>query len=193
MEIVLATKNLHKIREFKAMLKEHKHLDILTLSDFPDYTPPPENGASFEANAEIKALHAAKALGKKVIADDSGLVVPALGGAPGVNSARYAGDKATDKDNRQKLIKAILDLPEHKRACYFECCLVLAGPEGIEQKVSGFLEGMLIDNERGRNGFGYDPLFIKHDYSKTLAELEESTKNLISHRRKALDKLALSH
>ncbi|MCH9614539.1 MAG: dITP/XTP pyrophosphatase [Chlamydiia bacterium] len=193
MEIVLATKNLHKIREFKAMLKEFKHLDILTLRDFPDYEQPPEDGNSFEANAEIKALHAAKMLNKKVIADDSGLVVPALGGAPGIKSARYAGETASDKDNRQKLMEAIAELPEHKRACYFECCLVVAGPEGVEQKVSGLLEGSLINEERGRNGFGYDPMFLKHDYSKTLAELEESTKNLISHRRKALDKLALSH
>lgn len=192
MEIVLATQNLHKIREFKAMLKNASNLEILSLRDFPDYVAPPEDGKTFEENATIKALHAAKALGKKVIADDSGLVVPALSGAPGIKSARYAGENASDRDNRKKLLADIADLPDHKKACYFECCLAVATPSGIEQTVTGFLEGNLIDEERGSNGFGYDSIFIKHDYSKTLAELEEDTKNLISHRRKALDKLCIT-
>ena len=191
MELVLATHNLHKILEFKAMLKEIKGLEVLSLRDFPDYVPPEETGATFEENATLKALTAAQALKKRVLADDSGLVVPSLEGEPGVFSSRYAGAHATDKENRMKLVKKLQELPESKRAAYFQCCLVLATPEGIEKIVNGFCEGSLQLEEKGRNGFGYDSLFVKYDYKKTLAELDGETKNKISHRRKALDKLGL--
>jgi XTP/dITP diphosphohydrolase len=191
MELVLATNNLHKILEFKMMLKDIKGLEILSLKDFPDYVAPEETGATFEENAKLKALNAAKALHKRVLADDSGLVVPALGGEPGVFSNRYAGPDATDKDNRAKLLIKLQDLPDHKRVAYFQCCLVLANPDGIEKTVNGFCEGTLQLKEKGRNGFGYDSLFTKYDYNKTLAELDADTKNRISHRRKAIDKLGL--
>ncbi|MBP9841755.1 MAG: XTP/dITP diphosphatase [Simkaniaceae bacterium] len=191
MELILATHNLHKILEFKAMLKDVKNLEVFSLRDFPEYSPPEETGTTFEENAKLKALHAAKALQKRVLADDSGLVVPSLDGAPGVLSRRYAGADATDKDNRAKLLQQLQDLPEHKRNAYFQCCLVLATPEGIEKIVNGFCEGSLQLEEKGRNGFGYDSLFVKYDYNKTLAELDTDTKNKISHRRKALDKLGL--
>ncbi|MBN9379106.1 MAG: non-canonical purine NTP pyrophosphatase, RdgB/HAM1 family [Chlamydiales bacterium 38-26] len=192
MELVLASSNVHKIRELREMLKSYKrlqHLDILSLLNFPDYKAPPEDGATFKENVEIKALDAAKKLGKWVIADDSGLVIPALQGAPGVYSARYAGEEATDAENRQKLLKQMQGLQDIQRTGYFECWLSLASPEGIKKTVSGTCEGLILEEEKGRNGFGYDPLFIKHDYDKTFSELDEQTKNKISHRRKALEKL----
>lgn len=190
MEIVIASKNLHKIREIKAILKPQYPFDFLSLLDFPDYPSPEETGATFEENAFIKATHATKALKRWVIADDSGLVVPALGDAPGVKSARYAGKGSSDKENREKLIKALDPIPESERTGYYVCALALASPNGIQMQVKGLCEGCLILNPRGSQGFGYDPIFLKYDYNKTFAEIDEETKNKISHRRKALDKLA---
>lgn len=189
MEIVIASRNLHKIREIRAILKGQYPFDFLSLLDFPDYEPPEETGATFEENAFIKATHAADALKRWVLADDSGLVVPALNDDPGVRSARYAGENATDKENRTKLIKALDGLEESKRIGYYVCALALSSPDGIQTQVKGMCEGSLILTSRGSQGFGYDPLFLKYDYNKTFAELDEETKNKISHRRKALDKL----
>lgn len=188
-EIVLATTNLHKIREFKEIFKPLKHIELFSLSQFSNYKAAEETGATFLENATIKAVDAAKQLGKLVIADDSGLVVPALQGAPGVKSARYAGVMAVDVENRKKLLEAMSNLNDEERAAYFECCLVIASPEKILKKVTATCEGTILKEERGRNGFGYDALFIKHDYDKSFAELNESIKNRISHRRKAIDKL----
>ncbi|MCB1115501.1 MAG: RdgB/HAM1 family non-canonical purine NTP pyrophosphatase [Chlamydiia bacterium] len=190
MEIVIASKNLHKIREARAILKPQYAFDFLSLLDFPDYVPPEETGATFEENAFIKATHASQTLKRWVIADDSGLVVPALGNAPGVKSARYAGENATDKENREKLIKALDTIEESERSGYYACAVALASPEGVQKQVIGYCEGSLTLTPRGSQGFGYDPLFIKYDYNKTFAEIDEETKNKISHRRKALDKLA---
>ncbi len=190
MELVIASRNVHKIREFRAILKKMSGFDLYSLIDFPHYVPPPETGATFEENAILKAAHAAVALNRYVIADDSGLIVPALGGAPGVYSRRYAGETATDKENRQKLLHAMRDLNDTSRQAYFECWIALASPEGIKKTSKGVSEGMIIEKERGSFGFGYDAIFVKHEYGKTFAELEEDTKNRISHRRKALDKIA---
>ncbi len=189
MELVIATHNLHKVREIREMLKDLKHIDILSLLNFPNYELPEETGANFEENAAIKAQDASAKLGKWVLADDSGLVVPSLKGNPGVHSKRYAGEDATDAENRHKLLKEMEPLSELQRSAYFECCLVLASPQGIKKTVHGIVEGMIAEKEKGRNGFGYDPLFIKNDYDRTFAELDEQTKNKISHRRKAIDKL----
>lgn len=189
MEIVIASTNLHKIREFREILKPFSHLDVLSLLNFPNYTPPPEQGSTFKENALLKAQHAVHALKKNVLADDSGLVIPSLKGDPGVHSRRYAGDDATDAENRQKLLKELLGKPEHERAAYFECCLVFAKPDGFIKTVKGLSEGRILLEERGRGGFGYDPLFVKNEYDKSFAELDENIKNRISHRRKALEKL----
>lgn len=189
MELVIASTNPHKIREFKSMLKKTLQYDIRSLLDFPDYVPPPETENSFEGNAKLKAAHAAAALNRWVLADDSGLVVPAIGGAPGVYSARFAGEQATDHDNRKKLLQQMQHLLDEDRNAYFECCIALASPSGVKKCVHGICEGTILTQEKGGGGFGYDPLFIKNGYSKTFAELEESIKNRISHRRKALDKL----
>lgn len=188
-EIVLATANLHKIREFREMLKTVKGVDLISLSQFPDYELPEETGKTFEENAILKAEHASRALGRLVLADDSGLVVPAIGGAPGVYSKRYAGENATDADNRRLLLKSMAHLQEPDRGAYFECSLALSGPEGLRKCVSARCEGIILFEERGRNGFGYDSLFIKYDYDKSFAELDEATKNRISHRHKALQRL----
>lgn len=193
MQLLLATTNLHKILELKSILKpQFKEIDFFSLKDFPDYKAPEESGSTFGENAEMKALLAAKALGMLTIADDSGLVVPALGGDPGIRSHRYAGDDCTDKDNRDKLIEVLSGLADEERCGYFECALTLASPSGVVRTVHGYCEGSLILEPRGRNGFGYDPIFIKYDYSKTMAELETEVKNRISHRRKAIDKLLLT-
>jgi XTP/dITP diphosphohydrolase len=192
MDILIATTNGHKIREIRTLLKPLNKFDFYSLLDFPHYVQPEETGNSFEENALLKALHAAKELKKLAIADDSGLVVPALGGAPGVYSARYAGPEATDKENRRKLLKEMALLEGIARSAYFECCIVLASPEGAKKIVNATCEGIIIKEERGGHGFGYDPLFIKHDYSQTFGELEEHLKNQVSHRAKALQKLKLT-
>lgn len=189
MQLILASSNVHKIRELRAILKPLKHIDCLSLLDFPHYIPPEESGATFEENAILKATHAAKTLGQWALADDSGLVVPALQGSPGVLSRRYAGELATDKDNRIKLLHEMRHLEPHHRQAYFECVIALASPDKLYKCTRGISEGMIADQDRGSQGFGYDSLFIKHEYGKTFAELEETIKNRISHRRKALDKI----
>lgn len=188
-QIVFASRNLHKMRELKGILKTVFKCDLIHLTDFPNYIPPEETGKTFEENAILKAVHAAKELKCIAIADDSGLVVPALQGAPGIFSARYAGSGATDAENRKKLLGAMKHLRDDERCAYFECVVALATPEGLKKCTRGTCEGRLLSQERGTSGFGYDPLFVKHDYSKTFAELDELTKNRISHRRKAIDKL----
>lgn len=190
MEILLATANLHKLREFRDMFKSLTHIELISLHQFTAYCPPEETGATFKENAILKAEHAAIHLNRWVVADDSGLVVPAIGGHPGVRSARYAGEEATDLENRQKLLEAMKHLKDHERAAYFECCLILANPSGVIKCVVAICEGHILNEPRGRHGFGYDPLFVKNDYEKTFAELDESVKNRISHRRKAFDRLS---
>lgn len=190
MELVLATKNVHKLREIRNILRYIKHIDVLSLMQFPDYVPPDETGETFQENAEIKAVDAARVLKRWVIADDSGLVVPSLNGEPGVRSRRYAGENATDKDNNEKLISKMAGLRDFERAAYYECAMCICSPDGVKKTVTGRCEGTLLEAPRGRNGFGYDPYFLKNDHHKTFAELSEDDKNRISHRRKALDKLA---
>ncbi len=137
MELVLATTNMHKIREFRDMLKRFGHIDVLSLHNFPEYVPPPENGTTFKENASLKAEHAGKALNKWVLADDSGLVVPVLKGAPGIFSRRYAGNDATDTENRQKLLREMEIFGDADRHAYYECCIVLANSEGIQKIATG--------------------------------------------------------
>ena len=189
MKLIIASDNLHKIREYRQMFENIAGLELLSLIDFPKYTAPEETGKTFEENAIIKATHAADTLKAWVISDDSGLVVPALNGDPGVFSARYAGLDRSDIKNRKKLLQAMEGLSDIERAAYFECCIILASPNGIKKSVTGHCEGTITTKERGRNGFGYDSVFIKHDYDKTFAELPENTKNKVSHRAKAFEKI----
>jgi XTP/dITP diphosphohydrolase len=190
MEILLATSNLHKIREFKDLFQLFSHLQLVSLHQFSNYTAPEENGKTFQENAILKAEHAAKHLNKWVLADDSGLVVPALKGEPGIYSRRYAGPNSSDIENRKKLLQKMQNLNQFERSAYYECCLAIASPEGLKKCVTGICEGHIAQAERGRHGFGYDPLFVKYDYEKTFGEIDESTKNRISHRRKAFERLS---
>lgn len=192
MKLVIASKNVHKIREIRAILKGNPHWDLYSLIDFPGYIPPEETGETFEDNAILKAIHAGRTLNAWALADDSGLVVPSLGDKPGIFSARYAGEEATDRDNRKKLLKEMEGLKGSRRDAYYACAMALASPEKLEKIVTAHCEGAILEEERGGGGFGYDPLFKKHDYNKTFAELEEEVKNRISHRRKALDKMIIT-
>ncbi|NGX61776.1 MAG: Non-canonical purine NTP pyrophosphatase [Chlamydiae bacterium] len=193
MDLVLATRNAHKVRELRSLLKILHGIDLYSLRDFPEYTPPLETGDSFEHNARGKAANAARRLEKWTLADDSGIVVPALGGSPGILSARYAGEGAGDKENRNKLLKEMASLEGIARSAYFECVLALASPDGeIYKVVHGICEGEILTEVRGGNGFGYDPLFRKYEYSQTFAELDEMVKNQVSHRAKAIEKLLFS-
>jgi len=190
MKLLIATTNLHKILELKTMLKEtFSNLDIYSLRDFKDYVSPEETGDTFEANAELKAIAAAKKFDMVSISDDSGLVVPALKGAPGVHSARYAGKGASDKDNMLKLLDEMKGLENDKRNAYYYCALTLASPEKIIKTVSGMCEGRILEQPKGAGGFGYDPLFLKHDYSQTFGEVQFDVKQKVSHRRRAFEKI----
>lgn len=190
MEIVIASLNVHKIRELRDMFVALKHVDLMTLHQFPQYSQADEIYSTFSENALVKAREASRILKKWAIADDSGLIVPKLEGAPGVHSKRYAGEDATDAENRKKLLKEMEGMVDLERAAYYECCLALVSPEGLEIVVTGICEGEILKAEKGRHGFGYDSIFQKHDYDKSFAEIEEGVKNRISHRRKAFDKLA---
>lgn len=189
MQLVIASRNVHKIREIRSLLKTYPFFDVLSLLDFPHYTPLSESSKSFEDNAVQKAIHAAITLHRWTLSDDTGLVIPALQGAPGILSARYAGANATDIDNRKKLLREMDHLTDPDRQGYFECWMALASPQGLKKCVRGICEGTILTQEKGGKGFGYDSLFVKYEYGKSFAELEETLKNRISHRRKAFDKL----
>lgn len=192
MRLLLATANLHKIREYKPLLQELlPQLDLLTLMDYPHYSPSEEGDESFATNAIQKAVEAAKATQLWTLADDSGLVVPALGGAPGVISARYGGAGSTDQANCKKLLLEMASLQGEERAAYYQCDLALATPQGeLHKVVSASVHGLIAEEPRGSQGFGYDPLFVRYDYGKSFGELSFQLKNRISHRYRALQKLA---
>lgn len=187
MKLLLATKNNHKAKEIKEYLTGMK-LELLTLNDFPEFEDIPETGETFEENAWIKAKAAYEKMEICALADDSGLEVDYLNGRPGVYSARYAGEKASDADNRKKLLHELANAADHNRTARFICVMVLY--DGIKKSIfRGICEGSITENERGEDGFGYDPLFIPEGYGKTFAELGIETKNRISHRGKALKQL----
>ena len=181
--LVIATRNKNKLREFKEILKDLQ-IEILSLDDFGPIPEAIEDGDSFDENAYKKAIHTAKVLGLPAIADDSGLVVEALNGDPGVYSARYAGENATDEENLQKLLKKLHGV-ENRRA-YFQCVLSIAVPAGPALTYEGRCDGLIIDEKRGYNGFGYDPVFYFEELGKTFAELTMDEKNRVSHRGQAL-------
>lgn len=192
-KILLASTNHHKIREMRdlfALFLPQLKIDFFTLRDFPSFVPADEEGDCFEKIAAEKALLAARNTGMLALADDSGLVVPALGGEPGIRSARYAGEISNDAANRRKLIQKVALLKESQRQAYFICAMALASPQGLIRVVSGRVEGSVLCEERGSFGFGYDPLFLRHDYHKTFAELEPAIKVRTDHRGKAFALLA---
>lgn len=187
MKLVLATNNRGKIAEIKNILSG-LGVDILTLADFPNIVMPPETGAGFRENALAKARHVSDQTGQFALADDSGLEVDALGGRPGVYSARYAGQGATDKDNYARLLEEMKGVPFEKRTARFRCAIALAGPSGEESVFEGALDGLITDEPRGDRGFGYDPVFYIPALARTAAELAPQEKNEISHRGAALRK-----
>ncbi len=185
MKLLVATKNSGKLREIKSLLAA-QNIDVVGLQSLENAPDVIEDGDSFAANARKKAIEVAAVADCLVLADDSGLVVPALGGAPGIYSARYAGEGATDEQNNRKLLAELEQVPQGQRQAYFCCVMALADPQGGCQTFEGRLNGLLIDELRGELGFGYDPLFMVPEYAKTLAELPLEIKNRISHRGEAL-------
>ena len=186
-ELVIATHNLGKLEEFKVLMKDLP-IEIKCLEDFDAIEEPAEIGRTFAANARMKAQYYAKKTGVPCIADDSGLEVQALDGAPGVRSARYAGEKATDAENNEKLLHIMKF--QVKRTCRFRCALAVALPNGkVLHEVDGICEGMLLHAPLGEGGFGYDPLFWSTELHKGIAEASMQEKNKISHRGKAIRKL----
>ena len=185
-DIVISTGNAHKLEEIGAILKDLDY-NIHSLKDVNlDNLDIEENGKTFEHNALIKARTVAKLTNKITIADDSGLEVDAIGKKPGIYSARYAGENATDEENREKLLKALKNTPISHRTGRFVCCIAVVFPDGKEFVVRGTCEGTIAFGEKGKNGFGYDSLFVVDNYNKTFAELPSAVKNGISHRAKAL-------
>jgi XTP/dITP diphosphohydrolase len=186
--LVVATRNRGKLKEIGKLL-EAASLSLLPLSDFPDFPDVEEDGATFEENAIKKALTAAQATGLPALADDSGLVVEALGGRPGVFSARFAGEGSSDDENNAKLLQELAGMPTGERQAAFRCVIALCLPNGECRTFEGELHGIILEERRGSEGFGYDPLFLVPEHGKTLAELSLEVKNTISHRGKALESL----
>jgi XTP/dITP diphosphohydrolase len=179
MELVLSTRNPHKVREFEVLLAPHR---VLPLPD--EVELPPETGETFAENAAVKAQVAAGATGIAAIADDSGIAAAGLGGRPGVLSARYAGESATDEENLAKLLR---EVPDDDRRVAYVCALAYAEPDGGVHVIEGRCEGTLAREPRGDGGFGYDPAFVPldRDDGRTMAELTPDEKDAISHRGRA--------
>lgn len=186
MVLVLATENRHKAEEIRSILKGGIDLELRTLADFPGVKLPPETGATYRENATQKALAVVNATGHWAMGDDSGLEVAALGGAPGLYSARYAGEGVTYADNRKKLLDALGDLPDEKRGAAFICTIAIASPNKEIDVVEGICEGRITRAELGGGGFGYDPIFFVPAYGKTFAEIPAAEKNKVSHRARAI-------
>lgn len=187
MKLVLATRNQDKVREIGEILKIEDGIELLSLHNYPDAPDVVEDGKTYEENAIKKASELAEYTGHLTIADDSGLEVDALGGAPGVHSARYAGENASDRDRILKLLSALQNVPDDRQSGRFICAVAIAEPLAQVLVVRGVCEGRIIRMPRGTEGFGYDPVFVPVGYDKTFAELGDEIKNQISHRAKALD------
>jgi XTP/dITP diphosphohydrolase len=194
MDIVLATRNKKKVEEMSRILGG-MDVNILTMDDFPSCPEVKEDMDTFEGNAVKKALTITKCTNKIAVADDSGLEVYALKGAPGVMSARYAGENADDVTNIEKLLKEMKDMPDEQRGARFVCCIALAFPDtplvrqGGVITFFGFAEGRIGREPRGRMGFGYDPVFYPTGYNETFAEMSPEEKDALSHRGKTLEEL----
>lgn len=190
MEIVLATRNKKKIEEIRRITVDLA-ITILSLDNFPSCPETVEDKDTFEGNAVKKAREACQCTGKPALADDSGLEVDALGGAPGVYSARYAGTgSGNDVRNYTKLLSELTNVPDHDRGARFVCCMALAFPDGTVKTFFGYAEGCIGREPKGATGFGYDPVFIPDGHKRTFAEMTGDEKDRLSHRGKALEKLA---
>ncbi len=184
-KIIAATKNMGKLEELKQLLSGLPY-DVLTMAEAGITDEIEENGATFEENALIKAREVWNVTGETVIADDSGLEVDCLGGAPGVYSARYAGEGASDDDKNKKLLRALSDIPADKRTARFVCAIAVIFPDGRENIVRGTCEGYIATEPAGNKGFGYDPLLYVPELGQTIAQIDADLKNSISHRGNAM-------
>lgn len=185
MKLVLATNNPHKVEEIKSILSDLE-VETLTPQDFDNFPELKEEGSTLEENAISKAMVTCRFTGLPSLADDTGLEVEALNGAPGVISARFAGETATYDENNRKLLSLLEGLPKQKRNAVFRCVIAIAFAEQDVQTVEGRAEGIIVEKPRGKQGFGYDPLFYFPPLGRTFAELSPHEKNRVSHRAKAL-------
>jgi XTP/dITP diphosphohydrolase len=183
-DLLLATTNQHKLEEYRAIFSDLPYR-LLSLRDISLKMDVEETGTTFAENAELKAVAYAKASGLLALADDSGLEIDALGGAPGVYSARFAGSEASYETRFRLILERLRGLPEEKRTARFRCVIAVAEPSGYYQTVEGIIEGRIAHAPRGESGFGYDPIFLVPDLGKTTAELTPELKNRISHRGRA--------
>lgn len=186
--VIIASGNKGKLKEFQELMKDLP-VEVRSLADYPEIGDIEENGTTFAENAYIKAKVVHDATGCLAIADDSGLEVDALGGAPGIYSARYAGEEKSDAKNNAKLLAALANVPEGERGAQFHCAIVAISADGRRFDAEGIVRGEILRAERGENGFGYDPLFYVREFDKTTAELSMDEKNAISHRGKAVRKM----
>lgn len=191
MRLVLATRNEGKIRDLEAILREAlPEVEVVGLGEFPELEDVVESGVTFEQNATLKAVYAARMTGLPAVADDSGLAVDVLGGAPGVFSARWAGRHGDDAANLRLLLAQLADVPDEHRGAAFHCAAVIALPDGTTVCREGDFRGALTREPRGSGGFGYDPIFQVEGRTETSAEISAEEKNRISHRGKAFRALA---
>lgn len=187
-EVIIATKNPGKAREFEHIFSP-RGIAVKTLLDYPEIEDVEETGSTFEENATLKAEAISQRLNKMVIGDDSGLIVDALEGRPGIYSARYAGEPKNDQKNLEKVLDELRGVTEEERTARFYCALAVAVPGKETFTVAGTCEGRILEEQRGTNGFGYDPVFFVPEKGCAMAELTSDEKNKISHRANALKKL----
>ena len=185
--LLVSTRNAHKVVEIRQILGTG--FNVADLSAIPSFPEVEETGATFEENAALKALAVSAQFDGWVIADDSGLEVDALGGAPGVRSARFSGDHATDASNRSLLLEKLESIRGKERSARFRCVIVLSRGSQILASFSGSIEGVIINQEKGEGGFGYDSLFVPDGHCETFAQLGAEIKNALSHRARALEQL----
>jgi len=187
-ELIVATKNKGKLREIKELLKD-LNIKVTSLADYPDVPAIVEDGKTFSQNALKKAVTIALYTKKITLGEDSGIEVKALGNKPGIYSARFSGANATDRKNNMKLLRSLKGVPLKKRQARYRCCAALVNGQGIIDVISGSCSGLITFKSKGKNGFGYDPLFYIPRYAKTFGQLEPDIKAKISHRARALKKV----
>lgn len=186
-QLLVATRNVHKTEEISFILEGlFRVLDLSAVAGAPEVE---ETGTTFIENARLKAVAISKTTGGLVLADDSGLEVDALGGEPGVYSARYAGPGAEDATNNRKLLAELAGIPEQKRTGRFRCVMVISREGEVLEEFEGCVEGMILEEEKGAGGFGYDPLFVPEGHTQSFAELGPRIKNSLSHRARAMEKV----